>query len=40
VIHKLDYTLTPRAHYDITGRVLMHVLYSDSWSPMAPAKSS
>jgi hypothetical protein len=39
-IHKLDYTLYPRAHYDITGRVLMHVIYSDNWSDLSPVDVS
>lgn len=30
------YTLLPRAHYDITGRVLLLIPYSDGWSNLAP----
>ena len=37
------WTLVPRAHYRITGRVLQHVLYTDDWwkdlAPIEPGMS-
>jgi hypothetical protein len=40
VIRRGAWTLTPRAHYDITGRVLQLVAYSDVWSDLAPVDLS
>jgi hypothetical protein len=36
LVHIGDWTLTPQARYDITGRILAAVRYEDGWSDLSP----